>query len=158
MSYSRQFLLVGSLLLLIGMFIVGAWLSLEIERSTVNRTASIAAVYVESILVAQLHPTPAGVTMLAGTHEAFDHIFLNGPLHRKVVRFKLWRTDGTIIYSSDHSQLGLRFPVEGELAEAFAGKLQAHVSSLDEAGHEAERGQWSRLLEVYVPIRAEGQD
>lgn len=158
MSYSRQFLVIGSLLLLLGMFVVGTWLSLEIERSTVNRTASIAAVYVESILVSQLHPTSEGVTMLAGTHEAFDHIFLNGPLQRKVVRFKLWRPDGTIIYSSDHTQLGLRFPVEDQLALAFKGTLQAHVSTLDEAGHEAERERWSRLLEVYVPVRAEGSD
>ena len=156
MSFSRQFLLASSILLLAGMFIVGAWLSMEIERSSVNRTASIAALYVESILVAQLHPTPAGVTMLAGTHEAFDHIFLNGPLQRKVVRFKLWGMDGTILYSSDHAQLGQRFPVEGELAAAFAGEMQAHVSRLDEAGHEAERERWSRLLEVYVPVRAEG--
>ena len=156
MSFSRQFLLAGSVLLLAGMFVVGAWLSMEIERSSVNRAASIAALYVESILVAELHPTPAGVTLLAGTHEAFDHIFLNGPLHRKVVRFKLWARDGTILYSSDHNQLGQRFPVEGELAAAFAGETQAHISELNEAGHEAERERWSRLLEVYVPVRAEG--
>lgn len=158
LSFSRQFLLVSSTLLLIGMFIIGGWLSLEIENSTVNRAAAIAAVYVESILVAELHPTPAGVTMLAGTHEAFDHIFTAGPLHRKIVRFKLWRLDGMVLYSSDHTQIGTRQPVVGELAAAFGGTLQAHVSVLDEAGHEAERERWSRLLEVYVPIRAEGAD
>ena len=157
-SFSRQFLLVSSTVLLTGMFVIGGWLSMEIENSAVNRAAAIAAVYVESILVAELHPTPAGVTMLAGTHEAFDHIFTTGPLHRKIVRFKLWSTDGTILYSSDHAQLGLRYPVEDQLAAAFNGSLQAHVSVLDEAGHEAERERWTRLLEVYVPIRAEGAD
>ncbi len=156
MSYSRQFLLVSSCVLLAGMFVMGTWLSLEIERSAVNRAAAIAAVYVESILAAELHPTPQGVTMHAGTHEAFDQIFTAGPLHREVVRFKLWAADGTILYSSDHAQLGMRQPVAGELAEAFAGRLQARITTLDEAGHEAERKRWSRLLEVHVPVRAEG--
>lgn len=157
-SFSRQFLLVSSAVLLFSMAIIGTWLSMEIERSTVNRAAVIAAAYVESILVAQLHPTPAGVTMLPGTHEAFDHIFMNGPLKRKVVRFKLWGTDGTILYSSDHGQQGKRYPVTGQLAAAFAGTVQAHFTTLDAVGHEAERAHWSRLLEVYVPVRAEGQD
>ncbi len=154
-SLSRQFLLISSGFLLIGMFVVGAWLSMEIERSAVNRAASIAAVYVESILVAQLHPTATGVTMLAGTHEAFDQIFNEGPLRRKVVRFKLWDTQGTILYSNDHAQLGIRHPVSETLAAALAGKVQAHISRLAEAEHVAERERWPRLLEVFVPIRAE---
>lgn len=156
-SLSRQFLLISASFLVIGMFVVGAWLSMEIERSAVNRAAAIAAAYVESILVAQLHPTPEGVTMLAGTHEAFDQIFKEGPLARKVVRFKLWDSQGAIIYSSDHAQLGMRHPVEGPLAAAFAGTVQAHVSRLTEADNAAERELWSRLLEVYVPVRADPQ-
>ncbi|HEX6733938.1 MAG TPA: histidine kinase, partial [Azonexus sp.] len=153
-SYSRQFLLVSSALLLLGMAVVGGWLSLEIERSAVNRAAAIAGVYVESILVAQLHPTPEGITLQAGTHEAFDQIFRDGPLRRKVVRFKLWDPQGTLLYSTAPAQLGRRQPIDKHLAVALAGSVQAHITDLDDAGHEDERERWSHLLEVYVPVRA----
>lgn len=153
-SYSRQFLLVSSALLLLGMAVVGGWLSLEIERSAVNRAAAIAGVYVESILVAQLHPTPEGITLQAGTHEAFDQIFKDGPLRRKVVRFKLWDPQGTLLYSTAPAQLGRRHPIDKHMAVALAGSVQAHITDLDDAGHEDERERWSHLLEVYVPVRA----
>lgn len=159
MSFSRQFLLVSSVLLLLGMAVVGSWLGIEIERSAVNRAAAVAAVYVESILAAQLRDATGDVLAATATHDALDAIFNDGPLRRKVVRFKLWDAKGVIRYSSDHTQLGNGFPVDGMLAAAFAGTVQARISDLHEDDNQAERKQWQRLLEVYVPVRmtAEGE-
>jgi hypothetical protein len=154
MSFSRQFLLVGSALLILGMAIIGSWLGMEIERSAVNRAAAVAAIYVESILAAQLRHDPGSALAAPATHVALDQIFNEGPLRRKVVRFKLWDADGVIRYSNDHSLVGQRFPVDGALAAAFAGTVTAHITDLDEAEHAAERTQWQHLLEVYVPVRA----
>jgi signal transduction histidine kinase len=152
-SFSRQFLVGGGALLVLAMLAVGTWLGLEIERSAVNRAAAVSAVYVESIIATQLHQAaPAGLD--AGIiHEGLDHIFNTGPLRRKVVRFKLWDADGVIRYSSDHTQIGARFAVDGLLAAAFSGKVQAQISKLDRDDNRAERAQWQRLLEIYVPVR-----
>ena len=157
MSFARQFLLAGSLLLVLGMTVVGSWLGMEIERSAVNRAAAVAAAYVESILAAQLRHPSRGPLVPAEAHVTLDNIFKSGPLRRKVVRFKLWGADGVIHYSSDHDQIGRWFPVEGRLAAAFAGAVQAHVSDLDEYDNLAEREHWRRLLEVNVPVRMEAQ-
>jgi signal transduction histidine kinase len=135
------------------MSIVGTWLGMEIERSAVNRAAAVAAVYVESILAAQLRHASLDGLSTTETHDALDKIFNDGPLRRKVVRLKLWDATGVIRYSSDNTQLGQRFPVEGLLAAAFAGTVEARISNLEEAEHAAEREQWRRLLEVYVPVR-----
>jgi len=153
-SFSRQFLLVSSALLLLGMAIIGSWISMEIERSAVNRAAAIAAVYVESILTAQLHDASPAELGRVEMHEALDRIFLDGPLRRKVVRFKLWDAGGVIRYSNDHAQIGKQYPVVGLLAAAFAGSVQAHMTNLKEDEHLAERERWDRLLEVYVPVRS----
>lgn len=152
MSFSRQFLLVSSALLVLGMVIVGGWISMEIERSAVNRAAAIAAVYVESILVAQLFGASPDDLGSGETHAALDRIFNEGPLRRKVVRFKLWDPEGVIRYSSDHAQIGQRHPIDGMLAAAFAGAVRSHMTDLGEADHTAERKRWERLLEVYVPV------
>lgn len=154
-SLSRQFLLAGALLLLASMAVVGSWLGMEIERSAVNRAAAVSAIYVESILAAQLRQDSGEAVATVALHEALDGIFVAGPLHRKVVRFKLWDNDGTIIYSSDHEQLGTRFPVEGPLAAAFGGAVQARLSDLAARDNLAEREHWRRLIEVYVPVRVD---
>lgn len=152
-SFSRQFLLVSSALLVLGMAVIGTWLGMEIERSAVNRAASVAAIYVESILAAQLKDASSEAMGASDTHRALDRIFNDGPLRRKVVRFKLWDADGVIRYSSDHSQIGLRFPTDGMLAAAFEGAVNARISDLGNDDNLAERAQWQRLLEVYVPVR-----
>lgn len=156
-SLSRQLLLASAALLLVGMAIVGSGISMEIERSAVNRAAAVSAIYVESILAAQLRHTSGDSMSSVAMHEALDRIFVDGPLHRKVVRFKLWDRDGAILYSSDHIQAGSRFPVDGLLAAAFAGTVQARRSALDEEDNQAEREHWRHLIEVYVPVRHDPQ-
>lgn len=157
LSFSQQFMLTITVVLVIGMTIIGAWVGRQIENSVVNRTVAIAAVYVESIVAAQLHDWPSVGVVGSKTHAVLDRLFVEGPLHRKVVRFKLWGADGNILYSSDHVQMGRRFAIEGRLAAAFAGTVQARISDLDDADNQFERERWPRLLEVYVPVRTGAQ-
>lgn len=157
-SFSRQFLVGGTALLVLAMLAVGTWVGMEIERSAVNRAAAVSAVYVESILATQLRHASAEVLASPTTLDALDSIFSDGPLRRKVVRFKLWDADGVVRYSSDHGQIGTRYPVDGLLAGAFTGKVGSRISKLDSKDNRAERTQWQRLLEVYVPVRAGPQD
>lgn len=153
-SFSQQFLLMSALILVAGMVAIGAWLGRQIEQSAVNRAALIASVYVESILAAQLHDWSKTGIVSGPTHSMLDRIFIDGPLSRKVVRFKLWDGEGRIIYSSDHTQDGDIFPITGRLAEAFAGRLQAEITDLSGPDNRSERERWPRLLEVYVPVHA----
>jgi len=157
MSFSRQFMLAILAILAIGMASIGTWMGRQIEASAVNRAAALSAVYVESILSAQIHSLPNEATPDSELHAALDRLLVEGPLSRKVIRFKLWDPGGRITYSNDHSQLGLRFPVAGRLAEAFAGNLQMRISNLEEADNRPEKERWSRLLEIYVPVRAGSQ-
>ncbi|WP_126446406.1 sensor histidine kinase [Sulfuricystis multivorans] len=154
LSLSRQFLIGSALLLALGAAIIGSWISREIEQNAVNRAAAIAAVYVESILAAQLGDATPEQMASREVHAALDRIFNEGPLGRKVVRFKLWDATGVIRYSSDHDQIGRRFPLDASLAAAFSGTVHSQMSDLNEAAHAAERSQWERLLEVHVPVRA----
>lgn len=158
LSLSRQFLVGSAILLALGATIIGLWISHEIERNTVNRAAAIAAVYVESILAEQLGDASPERMASGAVHAALDRIFNAGPLRSNVVRFKLWDANGIIRYSSDHDQIGRRYPLDASLAAAFAGTVQARMSDLDEAEHADERNQWDRLLEVHVPVRAAPQE
>jgi signal transduction histidine kinase len=152
-SFSRQFLAACAAILIVGMATLGHWLGRQIETSAVNRTAAIAAVYVESILSTELREWKGADELDQATSAVLDQLFIHGPLHRKVLRFKLWDKGGKIAYSSDSVQLGLRFPIDKELSAAFNGQVQAKVSDLDDADNQREHLRWPRLLEVYVPVR-----
>ena len=154
LSFSRQFLLAIVAVLTIGMLIIGTWIGHLIETNAVNRTAAISAVYLESMSAAQLHEWPRSGIVDNATHDELDQIFIDGPLRREVLRFKLWDANGRIDYSNDHSQIGHVFPVEGLLAAAFAGKVQAHISDLKEIDNLPEQINWEQLLEIYVPLRS----
>ncbi len=154
LSFSRQFMLAIIAVLTIGMLVIGSWIGHLIETNALNRTAAISAVYLESMSAAQLHEWPRDGTVDSETHNELDRIFVDGPLHREVLRFKLWDTHGRIDYSNDHAQIGHVFPVTGRLAAAFEGKVQAQISDLNEIDNLPEQINWDQLLEIYVPIRS----
>jgi len=158
LNFSRQFVVVSFAVLVAGMAIIGTWIGHQIENNAVKRAAGTAAIYVESILAAQLRQYASGGGIGSDTHAALDRVFVEGPLRREVVRFKLWGPDGHILYSSDHdsgdhAQVGRRFAVGGLLAAAFAGAVQSRISVLDEPDNASERKHWPELIEVYVPLR-----
>jgi signal transduction histidine kinase len=153
-NFSRQFLLTGGVILILTLVLIGSWLSRQIASSSVSRATAMSAAYVESILASQLVNWPGKGSVTPDIHEALDRVFISGPLHRKVMRFKLWDPDGSIAYSSDHTQMGLNYPVKGHLAAAFAGAIQSEVSDLEANDNALERNRWPQLLEVYVPIRS----
>jgi signal transduction histidine kinase len=140
--------------LFLGMIGIGSWIAHLIETNALNRTAAISAVYLESMSAAQLHDWPSGGTVDKDTLAELDRLFIEGPLHREVLRFKLWDANGRIDYSSDHDQIGLRFPVVGRLADALDGTMQTRISNLQEFDNQPENTRWTEMLEIYVPIRS----
>lgn len=154
LSFSRQFLLAIVTVLALGMLLIGSWIGHLIETNAVNRTAAISAIYLESMSAAELHDWPSTGTVDKDTHAELDRIFVDGPLHREVLRFKLWDPSGRIDYSNDHAQMGHVFPVKERLAAAFAGTVQARISDLKEIDNLPEQINWDQLLEIYVPIRS----
>lgn len=150
--FTRRLFISAAIILVLSIAGSGLWLAQQIEDSAVKRAAAIAGAYTESILARELDGAPLTEPLPGPLAERLDQLFVSGPLARKVVRFKLWAADGTILYSSDPSQQGLRHPVRGLLGEAFGGTLVARMTPLDQADNAAERAHWPRLMEVYVPL------
>jgi hypothetical protein len=153
-SFSRQFMLAVAAVFLVATAGIGAWLGQQIESSAVNRAAQVSAAYVESIVTTFLREWPAAEALSESTHDALDRVFLEGPLHDSVVRFKLWDPSGRILYSEDHEQIGRQYAVEASLAAAFDGRVQSHITYPARPDNLREQRSGSRLLEVYVPVRS----
>jgi signal transduction histidine kinase len=74
-------------------------------------------------------------------------------LDASLVRVKIWKKDGTIVYSDEPRLIGSRYTLgAGERAALDDGLVEADVSDLTEPENRFERPQ-GKLLEVYLPIR-----
>jgi signal transduction histidine kinase len=78
-------------------------------------------------------------------------------LQPPVVRVKIWRSDGTIVFSDESRLIGRRFEDEaGELEEVFDGEVSSGVSDLSASENLFERGPFTKLFETHVPLYLPG--
>jgi hypothetical protein len=153
LSLAGQFMLASFVVLVIGMLVIGTWLAQAIEHGALTRSASITAVYVNSVLSDYLEGLDDEVSLDPEIMATFDHLLADTALGERVVAFKVWSPRGEVLYSPDRRLMGQHFDVDGGLERALDGELSADVSDLHEDENAYERQRWNRLLEVYAPVR-----
>lgn len=83
---------------------------------------------------------------------AVDRVVRASVLHNALTRVKIWRPDGTIVYSDEPRLLGAQFDLGApQLGVLRTNTTEASVSDLDEAENQYEPRN-TRLLEVYLRI------
>lgn len=153
MSLAGQFLLGGAAVLLGGMLIIGLWVTDRIETGVIENSAVATALYVDSIIAPLLPSFDATTGLGDGARRALDETLSQGALGQRLVVFKIWLADGSVIYSSDAALVGQRFVPTPNLLQAFAGKVAAEFDELSDEENATERGGGEPLLEIYSPIR-----
>jgi PAS domain S-box-containing protein len=71
----------------------------------------------------------------------------------QVIRVKLWRPDGTVVYSNDHPLIGSRSDAD-DLEQTLAGQPVREVGHLNDEGGTGEN---IKVISAYVPLRLEGE-
>ena len=158
LSLAQRFLLANLAILLVAGLAVGIWIGNELERSIVDRTASVTALYVESIIEPSVASLAEGGELTAEEIETLDGHLASSALSDRVRSLRLWSREGEDIYSPYAKLIGQRFPVEGHLAEAWAGEVVTEMDDLSGEENEWERQYWDRLLEMYIPVRERGTE
>jgi signal transduction histidine kinase len=154
LTLAERFQLANTLVLLVGTLVVGAWVGAQIETGVLNRTASVTALYVDSIISPHLQSLAEGGNLAPRDEWALTELVGEHLLSQQVVGFKVWSPAGVILHSPDERLVGQAFPHDPGLARALRGEVSAHLSNLEEAENAYERERWDRLLEVYAPVRA----
>lgn len=157
LTLARQYIVVSFLVMLVGMAFIGMWVSRQIETAVTNRTAAVTALYVDSYISPYLQGVADNQLPAADLAE-LEQLLTDTSLGQQIVSFKVWAPDGTIIYSPHAELVGQTYPIEGGLAQAFAGDVITEVSNLDKPEQAYERQFWDRLIETYAPSRAVGRD
>ena len=84
--------------------------------------------------------------------DEFDRLVRARVLGDPVVRVKVWRSDGRIVYSDKRELVGARYQLEDDERRALAdGRVDAGISDLSRPENRFERAE-HKLLEVYMPV------
>jgi signal transduction histidine kinase len=158
LSLAQRFLLANLAILLVAGLAVGAFVGDQLERSIVDRTASVTALYVDSIIEPSVASMADGGELTAQEISTLDSHLASSAFADRVRSLRIWSQDGHVVYSPDGELIGRQFPVDGHLAEAWAGAVTTQMDDLSGEENEWERARWSRLLEIYIPVRERGSD
>ncbi|WP_438752933.1 sensor histidine kinase [Pararhizobium sp. O133] len=151
-SLAQQFLLLGGLVSLGAMIVVGAFVSSLIETAVTRNSAAATALYVDSVIAPLLPDMQTSDTLRDSVQRALDETLGQGALGKRLMSFRLWRPDGTILYSNEKNLIGQKLEISDGLRTALTGTMVAEFDHVDDVGSEAERDSGLPLLEIYNPV------
>lgn len=151
-SLARQFLVTGGLVSIIAILIVGTVVAKLITDAVTRNSAASTALYVDSVIAPILPDMTTAEKLDPSVERALDETLAQGALGRRLVSFRLWRKDGTILYANDKRQMGQKRVPGEDLKTAFTGRI---ISEFNDIGPEerAALGPTPPLLEIYNPVR-----
>lgn len=156
MSLARRYLLLSFVFVVIGGGVVALALGQLIETSAINRTTAVTALYVESFVAPELQALATGPDLSQANVDALQRLLTDSPLGQAVVSFRVWSTDGRVLYSPLSELIGQHFDMSGERGQAASGAVIGDISDLSDPENIYERQRWSHLIELYLPVRASG--
>jgi signal transduction histidine kinase len=146
-------MILSLVILLVGAYVIGSYVSSEIEHRVINRTSALTALYVDSVVSPHLQELSRGHDIGPQHLAELDQLVVDSALGEGIPSFKVWHSDGDIVWAKNGNLIGRRFPIGGDLEEALDGKIESHMSNLDDDENVFERASWDHLLETYAPVR-----
>ncbi|GAA1479110.1 sensor histidine kinase [Nocardioides aestuarii] len=121
------------------------------EREAVNDSAAMANLLAETVVQPALTDD-----LLAGDPEAqrqFDTLVRDRVMGERVVRIKIWGSDGTVLYADQAELIGQVFTLDARQRDVLATpRTVAEVSDLDRAENVFDHDVGDKLVEVYRPV------
>ena len=110
---------------------------------------------VDSVLAPALEGVDLSEPLTGTTYDRVRELVVERVLSDgRAVRVKIWRPDGTIVFSDEPRLVGMRFSEEvHELAEVSAGEAESGVSDLEDEENTLERDLADKLFFTYAPLR-----
>lgn len=151
-SLTKQFLLIGGIVATTAMVLVGGFVSSLIEDAVTRNSAATTALYVDSVIAPLLPDMQTTQVLDDAAARALDETLGQGALGERLLSFRLWRADGTVLYSNEDDAVGKRFDPSDDLRTAFAGTMVAQFEPFDAADKETGGPAGAPLLKIYNPV------
>jgi signal transduction histidine kinase len=151
----QRYSLVALLVMLLAMIILSWWVGREIKANVIHRVSANSALFVENFVATSLQELATQDTISTQNIAVIEQLLSKSPLGTDIVAFKIWASGGRIVFGD---RQGETFPVTEDQDAAWQGKVWAEISDLTDDENINLKQQFSRLLEMYIPIRQVGSD
>ncbi|WP_207063299.1 sensor histidine kinase [Motiliproteus sp. SC1-56] len=152
----QQFALMGSVVLLLGMLVIGFWVSKQIENGVLRNSAAATALFMRSFIEPEVQELGVQANLEPDSEQALTKLLSGTEFSRRVVSVKIWKEGGLVTFSSRKSVAGERFPETDNLKAAWRGEVAAEFDALKDQEDARERDAGIPLLEIYSPLRQNG--
>jgi diguanylate cyclase (GGDEF)-like protein/PAS domain S-box-containing protein len=116
----------------------------------VRTVAGVVHGYVDPLLSHASLTDPVDADLASRVNHQMEQLTAGGQL----LRIKLWRADGAVVFSDLPALRGRHFAKTQELEEAFEGQTEVEVTAPDAEENVFEHGLTSTVLEMYLPFGA----
>ncbi len=151
-SLTRYLLVGGFAVLLVGMLVMGTWISSAIEKRVIHHEGELFALYVDSVISDHVQSLASGASLSDEDMIALDKLLYRTRLGERIVAFKMWSRDGRVLYSTDLTEIGVQPDIKPALAAAFRGETQSQMSTLGDGKRQAEDAQRPEVIEIFAPV------
>lgn len=152
-SLSKQFAMMGSAVLLVGMLIMGIWVAEKIETIVSLNMAVDTALYMDSFVAPHAQELVSKDILSLVQEEELDALLHDTSIGSRIASFKIWKPGGLIAYSIRKSIIGNTYPQTDNLKLAWKGNVAAEFDSLEDEEDAEERTAGVPYLEIYSPLR-----
>ena len=149
-SLAVQFLSMGGVVSACAMVLIGAFVSARIEDAVTSNAAATTALYVDSVIAPLLPDMQRNEVLDDTAARALDETLGQGALGDRLLLFRLWRSDGTVLYANDQTLRGTRHVLDDALKTAFSGRVSARFDAVGEESGRA--GPALPVLKIYNPV------
>ncbi|MBW9118356.1 sensor histidine kinase [Rhizobium cauense] len=151
-SLASQFLIAGGCVSIAALFLIGFVVTHLIQNAVIHNSGAATALYVDSVVAPLLPDMKIQGVLDDASAQALDETLGQGALGQRLVSFRLWRGDGTILYANDKTLIGKRYPINDKLREALKGSLVARYEVARDLESHKERQLGKPLMEIYNPV------
>lgn len=152
-SLAQQFAIVAAAVLIVGMTVLGFWVSERIKQGIMHNSAASGALLMDNYIAPLVQELATGDEISPARRAALDRILKQSAIGDRVAAIKIWRIDGVIAYSNWHDKIGQKFMPTPNFLRALGGAISAEFEGQYHEQDSHERALQSPLLEIYAPVR-----
>jgi signal transduction histidine kinase len=155
LGLTRQFTVATSAIVIIGMLIVGHWVTGRISDAVVHSNAVTAALYTDRFIEPRVQELVSQSTLSPANERALEELLLPRAVGQSVVGFRIWKGD-TIVYGDRRELIGRTFPPSPMRQRAWEGQVGAEYGHLDDPDHAPVGASSLPIVEIYAPVYETG--
>jgi signal transduction histidine kinase len=154
----QRFTFASFIIMILGMVGIGGWVGEQIRVSVIKNAGATTADYMDSFIAPNVQELANSISLTPEHYAALSSLLSETELGRQTVTIKIWHKSHRVVYSNIPALVGQIFPPSDKQNAAWLGGVSANINNLQDEEYAGERRLYTRLLEIYSPVRLNGSD